>query len=437
MENIKRTLHICSLLPLLAASGAYAQTQNLPNIVLIMADDFGFECIGANGGNYHTPRIDRLAEEGIRFENCHSNPLSTPSRVQLMTGKYNVKNYISFGELDRKEITFANLLKKTGYATCISGKWQLGKQQDSPQHFGFDHSCLWQQTKGAVDDSGSDTRYTYPVMDVDGRTVEFSPEDFGPDIACNYAIDFIRTHKESPFFLYYPMMLTHCPFVATPDTENVELKRSPTYKGNAIYYPDMVSYTDKIVGRILDELDRLHLRENTLVIFTGDNGTDKPVVSMLHGKPYPGGKGQTIDSGTHVPLIVSAPGGLKNHVNHQLIDFTDFLPTLCEAAHIACPTDKELDGKSFYPQLKGDTTDVRKWVYCWYAPRKVHDSNAAVFARNTQYKLYRNGAFYDVKADFEEQHPISPSQMSEEQKKVAAELKAVIDSYEPFAKQKK
>ena len=101
------------------------------------------------------------------------------------------------------------------------------------------------------------------------------------------------------------------------------------------------------------------------------------------------------------------------------------------------PTDKELDGKSFYPQLKGDTTHVREWIYCWYAPRKVYDTQAAVFARNKQYKLYRTGEFYDVKADFDEKYPIPHSQMSEEQKKVAKALKAVIDDYEPLAKLKK
>lgn len=434
---MKKTAYLSFLLPTLSSSNIYAQTEHCPNIVLIMADDFGYECIGANGGEYQTPNINRLAEEGIRFENCHSNPLSTPSRVQLMTGKYNVRNYISFGELDRKETTFANLLKKAGYTTCIAGKWQLGKEKDSPHHFGFDQACLWQHTQKAVDAQGNDTRYTYPVMDINGESIEFSEKDFGPDIACNYIIDFIRQNKEKPFFVYYPMMLTHCPFVPTPDSENESRQRSATYKGSAVHFPDMVKYTDKLVGRIVNEINRLNLRENTLIIFTGDNGTDKPIVTMLNGKPYPGEKGKTLDSGTHVPLIVSAPEGLKNTVNTQLIDFTDFLPTLCEAAHISLPTDKELDGKSFYPQLKGDTTHVREWIYCWYAPRKVYDTQAAVFARNKQYKLYRTGEFYDVKADFDEKYPIPHSQMSEEQKKVAKALKAVIDDYEPLAKLKK
>ncbi|MGN0214744.1 MAG: sulfatase-like hydrolase/transferase [Muribaculaceae bacterium] len=422
----------------MGGSTLYASNpQGRMNIVLIMADDFGYECIGANGGNYNTPNVNRLAEEGIRFEHCHSNPLSTPSRVQLMTGKYNVHNYISFGQLDRGETTFGNLLREAGYATCIAGKWQLGKEKDSPKHFGFDRSCLWQQTKGAVDDNGHDTRYANPVMDVDGETIEYPQGTFGPDISCDFVLDFIREHKDSPFFVYYPMALTHCPFVSTPDSEDWRAMRSPTYKGNAVHFPDMVEYTDKLVGRVLKQLDDLHLRDNTLVIFTGDNGTDSPVVTMLNGKPYPGGKGKTIDSGTHVPLFVSCPKGERGKVNSQLIDFTDFLPTLCEAAGIDRPSDPAVDGKSFYRQLYGKKKGVREWIYCWYAPRKVFDDQAAVFARNHKYKLYRTGEFYDVENDFYEKSPIAEPDMDKAQKKVFKTLQAVINRYEGAAKKKK
>lgn len=407
------------------------------NIVLIMADDFGYECIGANGGGYATPNIDRLAEEGIRFEHCYSNPLSTPSRVQLMTGKYNVRNYTAFAKLERKEITFANLLQKAGYATCIAGKWQLGKDKDAPMHFGFDESCLWQHTQKAVDAQRCDTRYANPVMDVNGETVNLPQGTFGPDIYCDFVLNFIRKNQEQPFFVYYPMALTHSPFVSTPASKKWSPVRSSTYRGDPVHFPDMVEYTDKLVGRIMDELERLHLRENTLVIFTGDNGTATTIVSLLNGKPYPGGKGKTLDSGTHVPLIVSCPKGYKNKVNYNLIDFTDFLPTLCEAAKVDIPSSSGLDGISFYPQLKGKTKKVRQWVYCWYAPQQVYDEKAAVFARNQRYKLYRSGDFYDVQNDFNEMNPISRQKMTKEQKSIYDNLSKVIDKYEEYAVQRK
>jgi len=127
------------LLIYLASLGVNKQ----PNIILIMADDLGFECIKANGGeSYETPNIDKLASEGLRFENCHSMPVCTPSRVQIMTGKYNIRNYARFGLLLRNQQTFGNFLKNAGYKTAIAGKWQLGREKDSPQHFGFEESCL-------------------------------------------------------------------------------------------------------------------------------------------------------------------------------------------------------------------------------------------------------------------------------------------------------
>lgn len=434
---MERTLFSISALCLSSGFMFASQPRDRMNIVLIMADDFGYECIGANGGGYATPHIDRLAEEGVRFQHCHSNPLSTPSRVQLMTGKYNVRNYTAFAKLERKEVTFANLLQEAGYATCIAGKWQLGKDKDAPRHFGFDKSCLWQHTQRAVDARKCDTRYANPVADVDGETVEFPQGTFGPDIYCDFVLDFIRDHQEKPFFVYYPMALTHSPFVSTPDSKEWTPVRSSTYRGDPVHFPDMVEYTDKLVGRIMDELDSLHLRENTLVIFTGDNGTGTAIVSMLNGEPYPGGKGKTTDAGTHVPLIVSCPGGLEGKVNDNLVDFTDFLPTLCEAAEVDISSLSGLDGKSFFPQLKGKTKKTRQWIYCWYAPRQVNDEEAAVFARTQQYKLYRSGKFYDVCNDFNETTPIPRQQMTRKQQKVYDRLSEVIDIYEEYAVRRK
>lgn len=403
------------------------------NIILIMADDFGYECLGINGSEYHTPHIDRLAEQGIRFTNCFSNPLSTPSRVQLMTGKYNVKNYIAFGKLDRKEVTLGNVFSNAGYATCIAGKWQLGKEKDSPAHFGFQQSCLWQHTAGAVDSKGADTRYASPIVDVNGELKEYPIDTFGPDVYSDFIIDFIRAHRSQPFFVYYPMCLTHCPFVSTPDSENWEASRSSTYKGDTIYYSDMVAYTDKMVGKIIDELQEQGLMDNTLIIFTGDNGTDTSIMTMLNGEPYRGGKGKTIDSGVHVPLVVYHPKGIKGVDNQQLIDFTDFLPTVCEAADIPINQLNDLDGISFYSSVIGKNAKERDWIYCWYAPRKVYDEVAQVFVRDETYKLYRDGRFYNVKQDFYELHPISVEKMDEQQCKAYHKLHEVMKHYEVYA----
>ena len=150
-------MRYCTFLLFLLLLGSVSNAAK-PNIIVIMADDFGYECVTANGGqSYQTPNIDRLAANGIRFEQCHVQPLCTPTRVQLMTGRFNVRNYVNFGTLLRTETTFAHLLKEAGYSTAVCGKWQLGREKDSPQHFGFDESCLWQQTRRPP-------RYANPVM---------------------------------------------------------------------------------------------------------------------------------------------------------------------------------------------------------------------------------------------------------------------------------
>src|SRR4051812_16998235 len=133
---MKRPSLLALLFLLLVAVDSSAADAKPPNIVLIMADDFGYECVGANGStSYKTPVLDKLAKTGTIFTHCYSQPLCTPTRVQLMTGIYNVRNYLHFGVLAKGETTFANLLQNAGYATCIAGKWQLGKEEPLPRQF--------------------------------------------------------------------------------------------------------------------------------------------------------------------------------------------------------------------------------------------------------------------------------------------------------------
>ncbi len=157
-----------------------------PNIVLIMADDLGFETIGAYGGvSYKTPVLDDLARQGVRFEHCYAQPLCTPTRVKLMTGQSNIRNYVDFGVLHRSQKTFANLFRDSGYATCIVGKWQLGTELDGPKHFGFAEHCLWHfETRKE--------RFPNPVLTTNGKTKQYINGEYGPDIVSQYGMDFIR-----------------------------------------------------------------------------------------------------------------------------------------------------------------------------------------------------------------------------------------------------
>ena len=410
---------------------AAASAADRPNIVLIMADDMGFECVRANGGlDYQTPNIDRLAANGLRFEHCYSQPICTPSRVKIMTGQSNKRNYVRFGMLDRSQTTFAHILKDAGYRTCISGKWQLGKQPDSPHHFGFEQALLWQHTRGRTHKK-HDTRYPNPRLERDGVKEEFTSGEYSSDLFVDYIGDFMEQNRDKPFLVYYPMALVHCPFCATPDSKDWDPTDfgSKDYKGKPEYFADMVAYADKMVGRIDSKLSELGIRDNTLLIFTGDNGTDTPIVTNTTFGKVVGAKGQMVDAGNHVTGIVSWPGIIKTgRVTSDIIDFSDMLPTICEAAGAKIPEDLTIDGRSFLPQIKGEKGNPRDSIFMWYSRNGVVEK-AAEFARNQRYKLYGDGRMYDMLRDREEQSPLRVDSLTAKQQKTRKMLQARIDSY--------
>lgn len=343
-------------------SALMAQTTNSqPNIVLILADDMGRECLGCYGSTYHTPNLDRLSEIGVRFDNCFSQPLSTPSRVQLMTGKYNNKNYSRFGHLNQTEKTFAHLAKDAGYTTMIAGKWQLGRNKNLPHHFGFDRYCLWQLSY----DRMIKERYAAPLIEQDGGIKLYSNDEYGPDIFAQYVTDFIEENKAKPFFVYYPMVLVHDPFYPTPQSDVWEDPSMREVRNNA-NFPKMVEHVDKNVGMIFNKLENLNLLSNTIIIFIGDNGTNRKIrTTMKDGSVVRGGKGLTSDTGVRVPMIVYwGKSVYREHECTDMIDFTDFMPTFAEAMNTKVPKEWDIDGQSFLPQIKGKKGKAREWVFC-------------------------------------------------------------------------
>ena len=371
------------------------QANDRPNIILIMADDMGYEALSSNGSeSCKSPNLDKLAAKGVRFTNGFSNPICTPSRVKLMTGQYNVRNYVKFGWLDREQTTFAHQLKAAGYATAIAGKWQLGRDKDSPQHFGFEQSCLWQHTRsGRSKDGGKtiDRRFVNPQLEFNGVEKDFTYGEYAPQICTDFICDFIDENKKKPFLVYYPMILTHCPFDPTPDSTDWDPKRlgSTTYKGDRNdpqrHFRDMVAYADKAVGQIVAQLEKSGVRDNTLIIFTGDNGTDTPIVTPWNGTKVVGGKGTMSDTGTRVPLIASWPAGIQKpgRVVDDLVEFTDVFPTLCEVTGAKLPKNHPGDGASIVPVLRNQADARRKdWIYIWYRKQ--------VMVRNKQYSFVAN-----------------------------------------------
>ena len=404
------------------AGGSFAAEQR-PNVILIMVDDFGYECISANGGeSYQTPNIDRLAASGLRFENCHVQPLCTPTRVQLMTGRYNVRNYINFGTLLRTETTFGHIMKNAGYATAICGKWQLGHEVDSPQHFGFQESCLWQQTRRPP-------RYTNPGLEYNGVPKDFTKGEYGPKLVNDFALEFITKNREKPFFLYYPMILTHDPFQPTPDSPDFDPTISSEAKQKNIrHFAEMTAYMDKMVGQVDTKLGELGIRDNTLLLFLGDNGTHSSVTSRFKGADYKGGKGSTNSHGTHVPFVASWPAVMKEgRVSRDLISSADFLPTICAAAGVEVPA--TVDGVSFLPQLKGEAGAPRDWLYAWYSPRQRKDLTVKEYAFDQRFKLYRSGEFYDLFTDESEKRDIAAIALATDAAAAKVKLQGVLDQF--------
>jgi arylsulfatase A len=399
---------------LLTTTPALAASK--PNIVVILADDLGYECITTDGGeSYQTPHIDKLAAGGMRFDRGYSQPLCTPTRVQLMTGRYNVWNYTSFGELARKETTFAQMLKPAGYTTGIFGKWQLGRQEDSPQHFGFDTSVLWQQTRRP-------SRYPNPGLEFNGQERDFTHGEFGPDVVHTEALKFIDANRDKPFFLYYPMMLVHAPFIPTPDDPEYDRKATDENAGqNNRFFASMVRHMDAHVGGIVNKLESLGLKEKTLVFFIGDNGTGKGLTSRWRGQDYAGGKGLSERSGMHVPYIVSWPGVIKpGSTSDNLVDTTDVLPTLLEVTGATAPGSIDLDGHSLLPELKGDNTSARKAIYSWHPTRERE------FAADKTYKLYADGRFVEYASSSHKEQEVTESK---ETTSVREALQKVLDRY--------
>ena len=418
-----------------AAVGASARPMRKPdpkpNIVFILADDMGYECVGAFGGTYNTPNIDRLAENGIRFTYAYSQPLSTPTRVELLTGRYNYKNYVDFGFMNQDQKTFAHLAKEAGYVTGIAGKWQLGNNSKLPAHFGFDTYSLWQLNYP----KGQGERYADPLIEQDGQVIPRTPEGYGPDLFADYADRFIEQNKYNPFVLYLPMVLVHEPFVSTPLSKDWATNHEGRFKSNTGYFPDMMDYLDRMVGRVVDKLKAEGLYDNTLIIFIGDNGTGRDITStMKDGTKIKGGKGLTTDAGTHAGLIVtygSRQG--KPGICSDLVDMTDMLPTMAEAMGVEVPKEWDTDGTSFLPQVMGQKGTPRSWVFCHYDPfmggPAKPDPNARRYIRDHRYKLYSTGAFYDVDKDVFEKRDIAPGSGSTEAEAARAKLAEALAKF--------
>ena len=425
MKNYLRVNFIFSLIIIVSCN---INDISKPNVILIMADDIGYEALSINGANdIRTPVLDSLAKNGINFKNAYSQPLCTPSRVKIMTGKPNYENYEYFTYLNPKEKTFGNLFQDNGYKTLVAGKWQLNGVQfklddytdlKRPYTFGFDSYMLWW-----LAERGS--RFANPVLVNNEKKIDTSIDDYGPEIVSDHIVDFINEHNNSPFFIYYPMMLVHDPFLPTPNSKDWENEQNRLNSNNPEYFPEMVSYMDSTVGKIINALKNNNIDDNTIIIFLGDNGTDRKVFTKNNNVLVKGSKGLTNKYGTNVPLIISW-SKLKKIKNEQtpLVDLIDFYSTFEDLLDVEKKTS---NGVSLLPLLLGENFDERKYITTYYNPMwgSLY-KNRAVYIQNKKYKLYKSGSFYNYQLDPEEKYPLSLKNLDESILNLYTEMDSIL-----------
>lgn len=398
-------LLLSSSLVLLAALSVHAADR--PNIVLIMADDVGVDAIGCYGGRSHrTPNIDRLALFGVRFNHCYSMPSCHPTRIALLTGRYPRRlGNPRWGSFPRSEEphTIANVLKQAGYATAVAGKWQLSllsRDLQQPHRMGFEQYSVFGWHEGP--------RYYEPLIFENGKRRTDVAGRYGPDVYCEFLLDFMRRNRSRPFFAYFPMALCH----DVTDDLSKPVPYGP--RGRYDSFAEMMKEMDRVIGKLVAGIDELKLRKRTLILFTADNGTPSrsilraedgryirvPVFSNYRGRKVQGGKTKLTNGGTHVPLIANWPDVLPaGRTVDDLVDFSDWLPTLAEVAGAKLPAGVRLDGRSFAGRLqKSFQPAPRQWAYA--------EARKRFWVRTQRWKLYNTGQLFDLQTDPLEARPL-------------------------------
>ncbi len=329
---------------------ALAATDDPPNIIFILADDQGYGDLGAYGSDViHTPNIDLLAKQGMKFNSFYVHNRCSPTRAALMTGCHAqrvdmgkvIYHHDSSG-LNSQEITVAELLKEAGYTTGIVGKWHMGEwPQFNPLNHGFDYFMGMM-----ADENGTKVIYENfeKIADIDGKNDRFGTLHFQPA-----SIRFIREYKDQPFFLYYASNIPHTKWVPLAAFEG------DSRQG---VYGDCVQQLDWVVGELLKELEALGLTENTLVIYASDNGPQLNVDGHGSSGVLRDGKWTDFEGGIRVPCIMRWPGQIPaGSANDEITGIIDILPTFCEIAGVEVPSDRIIDGKNILPYMLGKSVE--------------------------------------------------------------------------------
>ena len=365
-----------------------------PNIVVILTDDVGFEEYGIykvkKGEKSNTPIVDRLGEEGVAFKTAYAQSICGPSRAMLYSGTYAATNGAydnkvyydptKKGNDKDKYANFIRVLHDAGYKTAVSGKWHNpigGTLGVDNALLGVDQYMVYNSQPQSVKKITGDvltpdenweiaaiskqpilSRYWKPAYVKDGKVLKTSMKDYGPDLLSDYICDFIKDNakSEQPFLAFYPMVLAHSSHCVTPiDVAEGMEKSNKHYKhsseiGTKIF-KNQIKYADNLVEKILKTLKEQEIEDNTIVIFTSDNGTTSSA------------KSKGVEYGVHIPFMVKGPGIKKRGLTDELIDFSDVLPTLAEFAGTTVPSKYKVDGKSVVPFLTGKSDKTKETIY--------------------------------------------------------------------------
>ena len=385
-----------------------AATTNKPNILLIYADDLGYHDLACYGNTYHeTPNIDKLCSKGMKFTNAYScGPVCAPSRACLISGQYVTRHGIyCVNQVDKKHtekqnmncpenieklplniVTIADTLKAAGYATGYCGKWHLGNNENEtvseyhPSKRGFDDAVQTRSPSG-------NQRYFYPNFSTIPK-IDIKEGTYLTDVITERALKFLDQNKDGPFFLYLPHFNVHGPHEAKQKTIEKYKRKEQTEKYHNPVYAAMNEHLDEAVGILLKKLDDLKIADNTIVIFTSDNGA----ITAFTNTPLRECKGYLYEGGIRVPLIIRYPEKVKpDSVCSEPVIHIDFYPTLTELAGGSLPVDQTLDGVSITALLKSNgKTKINRETLFWHFPTYLKFNNS-----ENKYKVTPCGAIRD------------------------------------------
>jgi len=395
---LERGLQLSAAAGMLGAVGAEAAdgAADRPNVILIFADDLSAKELSCYGNqDIRTPNLDRMARDGVMFRTGWSTPLCGPSRATLHTGQYAARTGYYDNDIRpttpfwKTHMTLGQAMKRAGYATAMYGKIHHG---GDPRDYGFDEYCVaqyWDGYDGPNQAMGPPDHgmyaiqwYWHPGLVENGEGVPTTPDDFGPDMEVARLNAFVRDHKDAPFFVYWPTNLIHMEHREGgtwhyTDVPELDAEGRPTGGRVPGSCKATTEYLDHLVGRILANLDETGLRERTIVLFIGDNGTAEYGKNRLQS-----------EIAIRVPYIAYGPGRVRAlGARDELVDLTDVLPTLLDLADSAPPEGYALDGRSFAPLLFGEPFTPRDWIYA--------QLNEARWLRDTRWLLDGSGRFYD------------------------------------------